>query len=61
MANERLPRKLIIEISRIFKDKIIENAFDEMPIKEYDVVELLVYDAEYTKHGVKKGIEESSL
>lgn len=55
MANERLPRKLIIEISRIFKDKIFKNAFDEMPIKEYDKVELIVDNAEYTKHGVKKG------
>lgn len=55
VANERLPRKLIIEISRIFSDRIFKNAFDEMPVKEYDVVELLVDDAYYKKHGVKKG------
>lgn len=55
VANERLPRKLIIEISRIFNDKIFKNAFDEMPIKEYDEVELIVDNAECTKHGIKKG------
>lgn len=31
MANEKLPRKVIIELSRIFKDKELKNAFDEMP------------------------------
>lgn len=55
MANEKLPRKVIIELSRIFKAKEFKNEFDVMPIKEYDEVELLVGDAKYTKHGIKKG------
>lgn len=55
MANEKLPRKVIIELSRIFKAKEFKNAFDEMPIKEYDEVELIVDNAECTKHGIKKG------
>lgn len=44
----------------MFKDKEFQNAFDEMLVKEYDVVELLVDNAEYAKHDVKKGIKESS-
>lgn len=55
MANEKLPRKVIIELSRIFKAKEFKNEFDVMPIKEYDEVELIADNAEYTKHGIKKG------
>lgn len=55
VANEKLPRKIIIELSKIFKDKVFKNTFDEMRVKEYDEVELIVDNAEYAKHGVKKG------
>lgn len=50
-----MPRKVIIELSRIFEAKEFKNKFEEMPIKEYDEVELIVDNTEYTKHGIKKG------